>query len=61
MRRFMKNYVAHFANSKTGTMIAIDGISETHATARAWIKFMKTRLYKEDADGWELEELELAK
>ena len=57
----MNNYYAHFTNKKTSIMIAADGISLTHANARAWIKFMKTQSYREDEDGWELEELELAK
>ena len=61
MKRFMDNYYAHFTNKKTSIMIAADGISLTHANARAWIKFMKTQSYREDEDGWELEELELAK
>ena len=36
-----------------------DGISDTHANARAWIKFMKTQFYKDAPDSWELESLEL--
>ena len=54
----MKNYLATFANRNgTEVTLATDGISETHATARAWIDFMKTQSFREDEDGWELDEL----
>ena len=57
----MKDYNAHFTNERTSIMIAIDGISPTHASARAWIKFMRTRAFTEDEDSWVLEGLEIAK
>ena len=58
MRRFMKNYLATFVN-RDGTEISLaaDGISLTHASARAWISFMKTQSYKENEDSWKLETL----
>ena len=58
MKRFMKNYIATFVN-RDGTEISLaaDGMSLIHANARAWIKFMKTQSYREDEDGWELDEL----
>tara|TARA_Y100000296_G_C5136466_1_gene238482 strand:- start:796 stop:1029 length:234 start_codon:yes stop_codon:yes gene_type:complete len=34
-----------------------DGVSATHATARAWIKFMKTNLYKNSPRHWDLIDL----
>ena len=53
----MKNYHAWFQNEKQNTAITIacDGISETHAEARAWIKFMGTQDFRDDKDNWELE------
>jgi len=59
----MKNYYAHFTNKKTrwtngsSILVTIDGISLTHASARAWISFMKTQSYKENEDSWKLETL----
>ena len=56
----MKNYHAWFQNGKQNTAITVacDGISETHATARAWLKFMGTQAFREDEDNWELEALD---
>ncbi len=34
-----------------------DGINDTHANARAWIKFMKTNWYTDAPNDWELEVL----
>ena len=60
--RTMKNYHALFINDKTTITLAIDGISETHAEARAWIKFMATQSFKEyDEDSWKLEALDLSR
>ena len=54
----MKQYIARFVGknefTRTETTIHVDGISDTHANARAWIKFMKTQLFKNDPDIWEL-------
>ena len=56
----MKNYHAWFQNEQKSRAITIacDGISETHAQARAWIKFMGTQAFREDEDNWELEALD---
>ena len=56
----MKNYHAWFQNKKQNTAITVacDGISETHAAARGWLKFMGTQAFKEDKDNWELEALD---
>ena len=56
----MINYHAWFQNKKQNTAITVacDGISETHAGARAWLKFMSTQAFKEDKDNWELEALD---
>ena len=56
----MKNYHAWFQNKKqtTAITIACDGISDGHAGARAWLKFMGTQAFKEDKDNWELEALD---
>ena len=55
----MKNYHAWFTNDKTTITLAVDGISETHAKARAWLKFMRTQTFKEhDEDSWKLEALD---
>ena len=58
----MKNYHAHFTQADDSfpqaIMIAVDGISDTHAYARAWIKFMETKSYKDSPKGWELDLLE---
>ena len=58
--RTMKNYHAWFQNEKQNTAITIacDGISEPHAEARAWLKFMGTQSFREDEDNWELEALD---
>ena len=58
----MKPYIATFSLvgwdwMQTEVTVKCDGISDNHAQARAWIRFMTTRLYKSDADGWELLEL----
>jgi len=56
----MKAYTATFFNSwNERYVMCADGISDTHANARAWIKFMKTQFYKDAPDSWELEELVL--
>ena len=56
----MINYHAWFQNEQKSRAITIacDGISESHAQARAWIKFMGTQAFREDEDGWELEALD---
>ncbi len=56
----MKPYCAIFCNTwnERYSMFA-DGISDTHANARAWIKFMKTKWYTDAPDAWDLESLEL--
>ena len=58
--RTMKNYHAWFQNKKQNTAITIacDGVSEAHAEARGWLKFMGTQAFKEDKDNWELEALD---
>tara|TARA_Y100000310_G_scaffold306589_1_gene347871 strand:- start:1986 stop:2198 length:213 start_codon:yes stop_codon:yes gene_type:complete len=54
----MKAYTATFLNTWSERYVLYaDGISDTHANARAWIKFMKTQFYKDAPDSWELEEL----
>jgi len=60
MKVEMKNYHAWFQNKKTNTAITIacDGISLTHANARAWLKFMGTQAFRENEDNWELEALD---
>jgi len=57
----MKDYTAWFQNDEANTthVMAIDGISENHAQARAWIKFMQMQDFREDEDNWELETVEL--
>ena len=56
----MINYHAWFQNKKQNPAITVacDGISETHAEARGWLKFMGTQAFKEDKDNWELEALD---
>ena len=56
----MINYHAWFQNKKQNTAITIacDGVSEAHAEARGWLKFMGTQAFKEDKDNWELEALD---
>jgi len=58
--RTMENYHAWFQNEKANKAITIacDGISLTHANARAWIKFMGTQAWKEDKFSWRLETLD---
>jgi len=58
--REMKRYTAWFQNDEASQTIIVecDGISENHAQARAWIKFMATQAFKEDKDNWELEAVE---
>ena len=58
--RTMQNYHAWFQNKKQNTAITVacDGISETHAQARAWLKFMGTQSFREDKDNWHLEALD---
>ena len=58
MKPTMKPYTATFFNrwNERYVMFA-DGISDTHANARAWIKFMKTQFFKDAPDAWELESL----
>ena len=57
----MKNYHAWFQNEKQNTAITVacDGISESHAEARAWLKFFDYEEFREDEDSWELETVEL--
>ena len=54
----MKQYIAMFVGknqyTRSETTIHVDGMNDTHANARAWIKFMHTQLYKNDPDIWEL-------
>ena len=54
----MRSYIARFVGknkfTRSETTIHVDGINDTHANARAWIKFMRTQLYKNDPDIWEL-------
>ena len=54
----MKQYIARFVGknqyTRSETPIHVDGMNATHATARAWIKFMHPQLYKNDPDIWEL-------
>jgi len=54
----MKPYIATFRRmSGEEFTIETDGISDTHAGARAWIAFMKTRVYKLAPNHWDLVEL----
>jgi hypothetical protein len=54
----MKQYIARFVGknkfTRCETTIECDGINDTHANARAWIKFMRSQLYRNDPDIWEL-------
>ena len=58
MKPIMKAYTAIFLNTwgERYSMFA-DGISDTHANARSWIKFMKTQFYKDAPDAWDMESL----
>ena len=58
MKPIMKAYTAIFLNTwgERYSMFA-DGISDTHANARAWIKFMKTQFYKDAPDALDRESL----
>ena len=54
----MKPYIARFKNTWGERYeMMCDGISDTHANARAWIKFMKTSWYADAPEDWELEVL----
>jgi hypothetical protein len=56
----MKPYTVTFLNEWNERYVLFaDGISDTHANARAWIKFMKTKWYADAPDSWSLESLEL--
>jgi hypothetical protein len=61
MKTQMKNYTAWFQNDEASKtyLVACDGISESHAQARAWIKFFDYEEFREDEDSWELETVEL--
>lgn len=50
----MRPYAATFAHKGTHTIVKCDGISPTHAHARAWIKHMDSPVFKNDKDGWSL-------
>jgi|TARA_B100000959_G_scaffold284469_1_gene356198 hypothetical protein len=56
----MLPYSATFRNEwdETYTMFA-DGITDVHADARAWLKFMTTQWYRDAPDSWKLEKLQL--
>ena len=61
MKTQMKDYTAWFQNDEASKtyLVACDGISESHAQARAWIKFFGYEEFREDEDNWELETVEL--
>ena len=64
MKPIMKPYTATFLKKSTRMVteryvLFADGISNSHAKARAWINFMKTNFFKSTPDDWELESLEL--
>lgn len=60
--RKMKDYTAWFQNDEASTtiLVACDGISKSHAQARAWIKFFGYEEFEKDEDNWELETVEEA-
>jgi len=62
MKAQMKDYTAWFQNDEASKTILLkcDGISESHAQARAWIKFFKNEEFKCDEDNWVLETVEEA-
>ena len=54
----MKPYTATFRRqSGEEHIVQTDGISDTHANARAWIAFMKTRIFKLAPNHWDLVKL----
>jgi hypothetical protein len=54
----MKPYTATFRRmSGEEHVVQTDGISNTHANARAWIAFMKTRIFKLAPNHWDLVKL----
>jgi|TARA_Y100000310_G_scaffold269670_1_gene283017 hypothetical protein len=54
----MKPYIARFKNIWGERYeMSCDGVSDTHANARAWLKFMKTSWYSDAPRDWELEVL----
>ena len=58
MKPTMKPYTATFYNTWDESYVMFaDGISYTHANARAWIKFMKTQFYKDAPNAWDLKHL----
>lgn len=63
MKPIMKPYTVTFLK-KGNPMVTeryvlfADGISDTHADSRAWIKFMETGFFRAAPDDWELETLE---
>ena len=59
MKPTMKPYTATFHNTWDESYVMFaDGISYTHANARAWIKFIDTQWFKDAPNAWELKHLE---
>jgi len=63
MKPTMKPYTVTFLKTSNRMVteryvLFADGISDTHANSRAWIKFMDTGFFRATPDDWELETLE---